>query len=253
MSDIWRGTSGLYVIESVVNSMRYYGSARCLDSRWKEHVRDLRRNRHRNGHLQRAWDLYGEDAFTFRVLVVLEMGQLRSTEQRLLDCYYGDGCYNIALDASVPMAGRRHSSATREKMGQGKRGRVIAWADKISAARKGQLTEKQRAANTARRGVAVGARYTRSPEQRKAQSERAKQWYATATPEQRANVGRTGIKASAETRAKMSATRKGRKRSPESIAKQVASMRGTKKSPEHVAKMAANARAQWAARKAANN
>jgi group I intron endonuclease len=241
--DFWRGTSGIYEIVNTLTGARYYGSARCLDRRWKGHVCDLRRNRHRNSFLQNAWNKYGEDAFTFRVLVVLEPDQLRSHEQRLLDRVHGKNCYNIALDASVPMTGRKHrpESIAKQKASRIAGGIAITWGDKISAARRRTGTsEAQRKVHAARRGISP------SPDSIAKMAAASKSWWANATPEEKAarvagirTATRKGCKHSAETKAKMSATRMGRKMSPETRAKMSAAKRGTKKTPEMCAAMSA--------------
>lgn len=197
----------------------------------------MQMGQHRNVRLQRAWNKYGEDAFSFRVLAVLEIDHLVETEQRLLDRVIGPKCYNIALDASAPMRGRRHSADTLAKMSRSKKGRVISWADKISAAKKGVVTDKQRAANTARRGKPIEQRRTWSAEQRAEHSLKVKVWWAAAAPEDKARISRKGFKHSRKTRRAMSETRKGKPRGP-FTEEHRAKLRGPK-SPEHRAKMSA--------------
>ena len=60
--------SGIYMIENKVNGMRYIGQSDNIPKRWVQHRSDLRGNRHDNDHLQKAFNKYGEDAFTFQVL-----------------------------------------------------------------------------------------------------------------------------------------------------------------------------------------
>lgn len=36
--------------------------------RWEEHIKDLRKNIHKNKHLQSAWNKYGENNFEFEIL-----------------------------------------------------------------------------------------------------------------------------------------------------------------------------------------
>lgn len=73
---------GIYKIINKVNNKCYVGQVgkgigKTFETRWNEHLRDLRRNKHinRNGKpdkLQNAWNKYGEDNFTFDILEVIE-------------------------------------------------------------------------------------------------------------------------------------------------------------------------------------
>src|SRR5229473_6154293 len=60
-------TSGIYKITCTANKRIYIGSAVNLRKRKNEHWNAFKRNQHHNRHLQRAWDKYGEQAFTFEV------------------------------------------------------------------------------------------------------------------------------------------------------------------------------------------
>ena len=61
-------TSGIYKITCTVNGKIYVGSAINLYKRLQGHQWELRNNRHTNIYLQRAWNKYGESAFTFEVI-----------------------------------------------------------------------------------------------------------------------------------------------------------------------------------------
>lgn len=75
--------SGIYKIENLINNMVYIGSAIDLQSRFNLHRHDLRHNKHDNTHLQRAWNLYGEENFVFEILeyVGLDVELLFSREE----------------------------------------------------------------------------------------------------------------------------------------------------------------------------
>lgn len=60
--------SGVYMIENKKNGMRYVGQSDNIKKRWVQHRGDLRRNRHDNDHLQKAFNKYGEESFSFRIL-----------------------------------------------------------------------------------------------------------------------------------------------------------------------------------------
>lgn len=58
--------SGVYQIYNTVNGKRYIGSSIHIEQRFKEHLRNLRANKHVNAHLQSAWNKYGEHSFVSR-------------------------------------------------------------------------------------------------------------------------------------------------------------------------------------------
>ncbi len=116
MRDIALPPSGVYQIRNKVNGKRYVGSAANFRLRRTNHICQLRAGRHHSNHLQRAFDLYGEDAFVFEVLLFCGPEDLLKEEQRALDA--GIGEYNEALSATAPMLGRKHSAKARAKMVQ---------------------------------------------------------------------------------------------------------------------------------------
>jgi len=59
----------IYKITCLSNNKCYIGSASYYDKRIGTHVNLLRRNKHKNKHLQYAWDKYGEENFIFEVLI----------------------------------------------------------------------------------------------------------------------------------------------------------------------------------------
>lgn len=59
---------GVYCIENLINCKKYIGQSTDIIQRWKTHKTELNCNRHRNSHLQKSWNLYGEDNFKFYLL-----------------------------------------------------------------------------------------------------------------------------------------------------------------------------------------
>ena len=108
-------TSGVYRIINLVNNKVYIGSSVNLKNRWRQHRDDLRDGRHINLHLQRAWDLYSEDAFVFEVCITCHATTLLWYEQQFLDQWQPE--YNVLLVAGSPL-GCRRSEETRRKVGE---------------------------------------------------------------------------------------------------------------------------------------
>jgi group I intron endonuclease len=120
----------VYLATNTANGKRYVGKTRLrLARRWRQHVRDAA-----NGApllLSRAIRKYGADAFELSILgecqSVQEMNALEIDKIAQLRTYDprvgynmtrgGDGCLG-QTGAKAPMFGKRHSTATREKMRQ---------------------------------------------------------------------------------------------------------------------------------------
>ena len=93
--------TGVYEIKNIVDGRRYVGSAINIFRRWQKHKDPLRKNKHYNLKLQRAWNKYGESSFVFSVLLWCSKENLIRYEQLCIDGLntYHDG-YNAA-----PLAG----------------------------------------------------------------------------------------------------------------------------------------------------
>jgi group I intron endonuclease len=221
----WRGVGGIYVITNVITGDRYYGSARCLDKRFKEHARRLRQGTHHNVPLQVAWIQYGESAISFRPLAILEQDQVRDTEQRLLDLMYGkEHCYNVSRDARSPMTGRKQTPEHTAKVAAANRGRKRPQyaIDASVAAHRGKVLSSDHREKLSR--VQAGRKRPAHLVALTAASHKGRKRSAETC--ERIAASRRGWKPTEETLAKFAAAKIGRRRSPESVAKTAAAHRG---------------------------
>lgn len=93
---------GVYIILNTINRKYYIGSTDVsFQNRFKNHFIALKNNKHKNWHLQAAWNKYGEDAFIFIIFKVLT-NNIRDVEQYYLDIRIKDMCYNINPKATGP-------------------------------------------------------------------------------------------------------------------------------------------------------
>lgn len=137
----YTSVSGIYIILNTRNGKFYIGQAQDFKLRWQDHKWKLNAGKHRNKHLQNAWQKYGEKAFRFKKLEYCSIKQLEEREQHYLNIYVGkETCYNTANDAHAPMRGRKHTPEARLKMSKALKGRVKSAEEcrKISEALRGR-------------------------------------------------------------------------------------------------------------------
>lgn len=112
-------TSGIYRIRNLKNGNTYIGSAISLTTRRRQHLAALRSGRHDNGKLQRAWNKYGQEVFSFEILLFCDPDRLIFYEQAAIDSL--KPYYNICRKAGSTF-GRKMSVSARKKMSLAKLG-----------------------------------------------------------------------------------------------------------------------------------
>lgn len=148
-------TPGIYAITNVITGSWYVGSSIHVRNRLRDHRYRLRAGRHENKHLQRAWTLYGENAFKGFLLETCEENSLLKREQHYIDL---DSHYNMAKVAGSTR-GMRHpkrgpmSEEQRRRIGDANRGRRHSdeARARMSAVRKGVPKSEEFKRNLSRR------------------------------------------------------------------------------------------------------
>ena len=115
--------SGIYEILNTITRDFYIGSTVSFKRRWAQHRCELRKSVHRNNHLQKAWNKYGEQAFEFNVILLCDIDNLLYYEQLLLDNL--KPAYNICPVAGNTF-GRIFSDETKHKMSNSKKGKPLS-------------------------------------------------------------------------------------------------------------------------------
>lgn len=111
--------SGIYKIINKVNGKYYVGSSNNIKVRWKNHIKTLNKNIHKNPHLQSAWNKYGSDNFIFNIVELCSLENLTEIEQKYLDIAHQNKQtnYNIGTFAENSFRGRKHTDVTKKIIG----------------------------------------------------------------------------------------------------------------------------------------
>lgn len=100
--------SGIYAIINIVNDKHYVGSAVNFINRKQNHISALKRNAHKNPHLQTSWNAHWHFNFIFVKLECCEKDKLVEREQWWID--------NIKPEYNAcPIAGRRIGYVSTEE------------------------------------------------------------------------------------------------------------------------------------------
>lgn len=98
-----RPQAGVYKIRNIVDGKVYIGGTKNLSERRRVHFWRLEHGCNKNGRLQKAYDIYGHDAFCFEVIQTLSPdADIHSVEQKYIDLYRSydqEHGYNIAPKA----------------------------------------------------------------------------------------------------------------------------------------------------------
>lgn len=78
---------GIYKIENKINGKIYIGQSVCIENRWKQHIRELNKDSHKNQHLLSSWKKYGQENFDFDIICICNSDELDEKEIYYIDLY----------------------------------------------------------------------------------------------------------------------------------------------------------------------
>lgn len=114
---------GIYTITNIITNQLYIGCSIHINKRISDHKLNLKLNKHPNIYLQRSFNKYGKEAFTFEVLVECNKNILTSEEHywcNLLNVHNKKFGFNIRL--TNPNDTYTHSIETINKISKSKIG-----------------------------------------------------------------------------------------------------------------------------------
>jgi group I intron endonuclease len=89
---------GIYKITNTINQKVYVGSTNDIGRRWKEHIDYLNENNHHCLRLQKDWNTYDINNFSFSIIEFCQLDNLLDEEQKYIDYYFNIGeIYNTKL------------------------------------------------------------------------------------------------------------------------------------------------------------
>lgn len=193
--------SGIYKITNIVNGNFYIGQSVDIESRWKSHLYELKKNIHGNEHIQRAWNKYGSNNFTFEIIEECENDVLNNRELYWMNELKPQ--YNIAGggDSIYTML-----ESTKKKISESQSGYNNYWyGKKLSIEHKKKLSE-------IKKGKPNGLLGRKRPEWvRKKLSESQKGRIVSQETREKLRKANTGRKHSDEFKKKVSESHKGEK------------------------------------------
>lgn len=112
---------GIYKILNLITNKFYLGSSVYITHRFNQHKHLLRKGKHHSPYLQKSWNKYGEQNFTFELIYqVFNKTHLLLEEQRFLDIYKPD--YN-SNRVSPTRLGSKASPELRRKLSLAHKGK----------------------------------------------------------------------------------------------------------------------------------
>lgn len=90
------------MILNTSNNKKYIGSSKNIYQRWQRHKKELKKGSHYNTYLQRSWDKYKEDSFTFSIIEITSLEELIKREAYWCDIL---SSHSIGYNLSAVIAG----------------------------------------------------------------------------------------------------------------------------------------------------
>lgn len=141
----------VYQITNMFTGDFYIGSTQSFARREWQHRYALKRNEHKNPHMQASWNKHGEDAFVFEVLEeVPEGADMLAVENKYLHKHVGQhNCFNVNKDAASPRLGQVLTDTAKQNISLGRKGKGAGedhyrYGQEVSAEVRAKISETQK-------------------------------------------------------------------------------------------------------------
>lgn len=114
---------GIYKIENLINHRVYIGQSITIKNRLNHHRQMLNKNIHFCDHLQKSWNKYGENNFSFEILEECSKNELDSREEYWLNYYGGFESEQTYNQRGAGQETHNVPEKTREKLRQANLGK----------------------------------------------------------------------------------------------------------------------------------
>lgn len=141
----YKNDIGIYRIVNLVNGKAYIGQTKeKFQRRYWLHRWELRKGKHDNKHLQRAWDKYGEENFVFEIVEVLPLEEIDDREKYWIDWQrkQKEGCYSIQDGGQPENLNDYISPEIRKRQGELNRKRMLG--SKLSDETKAKMSKTRK-------------------------------------------------------------------------------------------------------------
>lgn len=106
--------TGIYAIINTCNNKIYIGQSKNIKNRINRHKSELKHNKHRNLYLQREFNKYGAQCFSFKVLEFCDADKLNEAEGRYIKLYNSTD-YNNGFNATYGGENTQWTDEARKK------------------------------------------------------------------------------------------------------------------------------------------
>jgi group I intron endonuclease len=144
-------TTGIYSITNKINNRKYIGQSKDIAQRWKQHIYQLKTNKHHTQSLQEDWNKFTYEDFVFQIEYICTKKFLTYHEIRIWELYKNNyngkpnkNTYPEPTEASrkkisEALKGKTRSEETKQKLSKINKGKKLSeeTKQKMSKSRKG--------------------------------------------------------------------------------------------------------------------
>lgn len=148
--------SGIYRIRNKINDKSYIGQGVIISNRRQSHFGSLKRGKHKNNHLQNAYNKYGKSNFEWIPLFECSIESLDYLETFYIRIFHAnDPKYGYNMDSGGNSKGKRMTEETKKKMSLARIGIKLSDETKrrLSEALKGKKFSEQHKQNISKEKI----------------------------------------------------------------------------------------------------